>query len=53
MQILKHTKNSNSNLSIQIASLSTTETENKGFILEIFKSIDTTENNIIYIDKKS
>ena len=52
MQILKHTKNSNSNLSIQIASLSTTETENKGFILEIFKSIDILEKEITYIDKE-
>ena len=52
MQILKHTKNSNSNLSIQIASLSTTETENKGFILEIFKSIDISEKDITYIDKE-
>ena len=51
-QVFKHTKNSNSNVTIKISTLSETETQNKGFILEIFKSIDTNENNIIYIEKE-
>ena len=51
-QIFKHAKDSNSNLSIKISSLSLKETENKGFILEIFKSIDISERDIIYIEKE-
>ena len=50
--IFNHTKNSYSNITIKISTLSETETQDKGFILEIFKSIDTNENNIIYIEKE-
>ena len=51
-QIFKHKANSISKLDIKISSYSETEIQNKGFILEIFKSIDIPENNIIYIDKE-
>ena len=57
--IFKHLKESDSKLIIKISSSSSvtnsenTEKEDKGFILEIFKSIDILENDIIYIDKET
>ena len=51
-QIFKHKKNSDSNLKIKISSLSESEIENRGFILEIFKSIDMPEKEILIIDKE-
>ena len=50
LQVFTHSKNSMSKLDIKILSSNETETENKGFILEIFKSIDVERNSIIYID---
>ena len=51
-QKFKHVKNNNSKLLIKLSSLSTIEIENKGFILEVFKSIDIPEKDIIYIKKE-
>ena len=50
-QVFRHVKNSNSNLVIKI-STSISDSRNKGFILEIFKSIDIPEKDIIYINKE-
>ena len=53
-QIFKHEKNSESNILIKINSNNSNEDlKNKGFILEIFKSIDILEDNIIYIEKET
>ena len=51
-QKFKHSKNNNSNLLIKLTALSTIEIEDKGFILEIFKSIDISEKDITYIKKE-
>ena len=52
IQKYKHEKNNDSKLSIKIASNSEKESKNKGFVLEIFKSIDIPEDNIKYIKKE-
>ena len=53
-QNFKHEKNSESNILIKITSNnSNDDLKNKGFILEIFKSIDILEDNIIYIEKET
>ena len=53
IQIFKHKKSSDSKLKIKIAFLSQGETGNKGFILEIFKSIDIVENENVYLCKEA
>ena len=50
-KVFKHRKSSNSNLVIKISS-SSSDTKNKGFILEIFKGVTRPENEIIYINKE-
>ena len=50
-KVFKHSKNSNSNLVIKISS-SSSDTKNKGFILEIFKGVTESEKEIVYISKE-
>ena len=55
-QILKHAKNSESNIVLKINSNSNnaeSANKNKGFILEIFKGIDIEENNILFVEKET
>ena len=53
IQIFKHNKYSDTKLKIFISYLAEKDkNEDKGFILEIFKSIDIDEKDIIYIEKE-
>ena len=53
VQIFKHVKNTDTNLKIKISSSAgNNDAENKGFILEIFKSIDISEKDIIFYEKE-
>jgi len=51
IKVFKHSKNSYSNLVIKI-SLSSSDSKNKRFILEIFKGVTESEKEIIYIGKE-
>ena len=56
VEILKHTKNSESNILIKVDSNSISSegnTDKKGFILEILKGIDIIEDNILYVETET